>query len=200
MRGPRERRHRRRLSRRPRRLCRARSRLRTADRARCSISRAFTPSRSARLAACAVARAASAISRFMCRAAPPTRSPPTFIRRPASERGCFSITRTGFVVGETAVVEDDVSILHDVTLGGTGKVAGDRHPKVRRGVMIGAGAKILGNIEIGACSRIAAGSVVLQAGAEAIRSSPACRRKWWERRNLRRAGARHGSDPARPRL
>jgi serine O-acetyltransferase len=78
-------------------------------------------------------------------------------------KGIFLDHATGFVVGETAVVEDDVSILHDVTLGGTGKVAGDRHPKVRRGVMIGAGSKILGNIEIGACSRIAAGSVVLHA-------------------------------------
>jgi len=65
------------------------------------------------------------------------------------------------VMGETAVVEDDVSILHGVTLGGTGKTEGDRHPKIRRGVLIGAGAKILGNIEIGACSRVAAGSVVL---------------------------------------
>lgn len=77
-------------------------------------------------------------------------------------KGLFLDHATGFVVGETAVVEDDVSILHNVTLGGTGKAAGDRHPKVRRGVMIGAGAKILGNIEIGACSRIAAGSVVLK--------------------------------------
>jgi len=77
-------------------------------------------------------------------------------------KGLFLDHGTGFVVGETAVVDDDVSILHNVTLGGTGKVAGDRHPKVRRGVMIGAGAKILGNIEIGACSRIAAGSVVLK--------------------------------------
>ena len=76
-------------------------------------------------------------------------------------KGLFLDHGTGFVVGETAVVEDEVSILHGVTLGGTGKAAGDRHPKVRRGVMIGAGAKILGNIEIGACSRIAAGSVVL---------------------------------------
>ncbi|MGF7161776.1 serine O-acetyltransferase [Rhodoligotrophos appendicifer] len=66
------------------------------------------------------------------------------------------------VIGETAVVEDDVSMLHDVTLGGTGKECGDRHPKVRRGVLIGAGAKVLGNIEIGHCSRVAAGSVVLQ--------------------------------------
>jgi serine O-acetyltransferase len=67
----------------------------------------------------------------------------------------------GIVIGETAVVEDNVSMLHGVTLGGTGKEEGDRHPKVRQGVLIGAGAKILGNIEIGHCSRVAAGSVVL---------------------------------------
>ncbi|SEA22697.1 serine O-acetyltransferase [Rubrimonas cliftonensis] len=67
----------------------------------------------------------------------------------------------GIVVGETAVVGDDVSMLHDVTLGGTGKEDGDRHPKVGSGVLIGAGAKILGNIRIGDCSRVAAGSVVL---------------------------------------
>lgn len=66
------------------------------------------------------------------------------------------------VIGETAVIEDNVSMLHGVTLGGTGKEQGDRHPKVRWGVLIGAGAKILGNIEIGHCSRVAAGSVVLQ--------------------------------------
>lgn len=77
-------------------------------------------------------------------------------------RGVFLDHATGLVVGETAVVEDDVSILQNVTLGGSGKETGDRHPKVRRGVLIGAGAKILGNIEIGACSRIAAGSVVLR--------------------------------------
>jgi serine O-acetyltransferase len=65
------------------------------------------------------------------------------------------------VIGETAVVEDNVSILQGVTLGGTGKETGDRHPKVRHGVLIGAGAKILGNIEIGHCSRVAACSVVL---------------------------------------
>jgi len=65
-------------------------------------------------------------------------------------------------VGETAVIDDDVSILHDVTLGGTGKEHEDRHPKIRRGVMIGAGAKILGNIEVGHCARIAAGSVVIK--------------------------------------
>lgn len=70
---------------------------------------------------------------------------------------------TGIVVGETTVVEDNVSILQSVTLGGTGKVSGDRHPKVREGVMIGAGAKILGNIEIGRGSKIGAGSVVLNA-------------------------------------
>jgi serine O-acetyltransferase len=69
---------------------------------------------------------------------------------------------TGIVIGETSVVEDNVSILQNVTLGGTGKEHGDRHPKIRSGVMIGAGAKILGNIEIGTMSKIAAGSVVLQ--------------------------------------
>ncbi len=65
------------------------------------------------------------------------------------------------VIGETAVVGDNVSMLHSVTLGGTGKEDGDRHPKIENGVLIGAGAKILGNIRIGYCSRIAAGSVVL---------------------------------------
>lgn len=68
---------------------------------------------------------------------------------------------TGIVIGETTVVEDNVSLLQSVTLGGTGKEHGDRHPKVRTGVMVGAGAKILGNIEIGAMSKVAAGSVVL---------------------------------------
>lgn len=70
---------------------------------------------------------------------------------------------TGIVIGETAVVEDDVSLLHSVTLGGTGKESGDRHPKVRQGVLIGAGSKILGNVEIGAGARVGAGSVVLEA-------------------------------------
>ncbi len=69
---------------------------------------------------------------------------------------------TGIVIGETAVVEDDVSILQDVTLGGTGKESGDRHPKIREGVMIGAGAKILGNIEVGEGAKIGSCSVVLQ--------------------------------------
>ncbi|MGA2052675.1 MAG: serine O-acetyltransferase [Opitutales bacterium] len=68
---------------------------------------------------------------------------------------------TGFVVGETSVIEDNVSILHAVTLGGTGKEQGDRHPKIRSGVLIGAGAKILGNIEIGVGAKIGANSVVL---------------------------------------
>ena len=77
-------------------------------------------------------------------------------------RGIFLDHATGLVVGETALIEDDVSMLHDVTLGGTGKEHEDRHPKIRRGVMIGAGAKILGNIEIGHCARVAAGSVVLK--------------------------------------
>ena len=65
------------------------------------------------------------------------------------------------VIGETTVIEDNVSLMQGVTLGGTGKQAGDRHPKIRHGVLIGAGAKILGNIEIGCCSRVAACSVVL---------------------------------------
>jgi serine O-acetyltransferase len=77
-------------------------------------------------------------------------------------RGIFLDHATGLVVGETAVIEDDVSLLQNVTLGGTGKEAGDRHPKVRRGAMIGAGAKILGNIEVGENARVAAGSVVLR--------------------------------------
>lgn len=76
--------------------------------------------------------------------------------------GLFLDHATGVVIGETAVVEDNVSILHAVTLGGTGKASGDRHPKIRSGVLIGAGAKILGNIEVGHCTKVAAGSVVLK--------------------------------------
>lgn len=76
--------------------------------------------------------------------------------------GVFIDHAHGIVIGETAVVEDDVSMLHSVTLGGTGKDRGDRHPKIRRGVLIGAGAKVLGAIEVGEQARIAAGSVVLQ--------------------------------------
>lgn len=75
--------------------------------------------------------------------------------------GIFLDHATGLVVGSTAVIENNVSMLQDVTLGGTGKELGDRHPKIRNGVLIGAGAKILGNIEVGHCARVAAGSVVL---------------------------------------
>ena len=82
---------------------------------------------------------------------------------PAARIGCGILLdhATSFVVGETAIIEDDVSILHEVTLGGTGKEAGNRHPIVRSGVLIGAGAKILGRVEIGAGAKIGAGSVVL---------------------------------------
>ncbi len=76
-------------------------------------------------------------------------------------KGVFLDHATGLVVGSTAVIEDNVSILQGVTLGGTGNETGDRHPKIRQGVLLGAGAKILGNIEVGQCARVAAGSVVL---------------------------------------
>ncbi len=69
---------------------------------------------------------------------------------------------TGIVVGETAVIEDDVSILHSVTLGGTGKTTGDRHPKIRRGVLLAAGCKVIGNLEVGEGAKVGAGSVVLE--------------------------------------
>ena len=82
---------------------------------------------------------------------------------PAAEIGCGVMFdhASGLVIGETAVVEDDVSILHGVTLGGTGKVSGDRHPKVRKDVLIGAGATIIGNIEVGIGAKVGAGSVVM---------------------------------------
>lgn len=82
---------------------------------------------------------------------------------PAARIGCGILLdhATSFVAGETAVIEDNVSILHEVTLGGTGKERGDRHPKVRTGVLLGAGAKILGNVEIGRQAKVGAGSVVL---------------------------------------
>ncbi|SCX22963.1 Serine acetyltransferase [Agrobacterium sp. DSM 25558] len=76
--------------------------------------------------------------------------------------GIFIDHAIGLVIGETAVVEDNVSLLHNVTLGATGNDRGDRHPKVRRGAIIGAGATILGNIEVGNDARVGAGSVVLQ--------------------------------------
>lgn len=68
---------------------------------------------------------------------------------------------TGVVIGETAVIGNNVSILHHVTLGGTGKACGDRHPKIGDGCLIGAGATILGNVKIGAGAKVGAGSVVL---------------------------------------
>jgi len=82
---------------------------------------------------------------------------------PAARIGCGILLdhATSFVVGETAIIEDDVSILHEVTLGGTGKECGERHPVIRSGVLLGAGAKILGRVEIGAGAKVGAGSVVL---------------------------------------
>lgn len=77
-------------------------------------------------------------------------------------KGVFMDHATGIVIGETAVIEDDVSILQNVTLGGTGKESGDRHPKIRRGALVSVGAKVLGNIEVGENAKIAAGSVVLK--------------------------------------
>ena len=77
-------------------------------------------------------------------------------------RGIMFDHATGIVIGETTVIEDDVSILQQVTLGGTGNEQGDRHPKIRCGVLISAGAKVLGNIEIGSGAKIGAGSVVLE--------------------------------------
>lgn len=83
---------------------------------------------------------------------------------PAAKIGCGIMLdhATGIVIGETAVVEDDVTMLHGVTLGGTGKEQGDRHPKVRQGVLIGASASIIGNIVIGEGAKVGAGSVVMR--------------------------------------
>ena len=83
---------------------------------------------------------------------------------PAAElgRGLFFDHGTGIVIGETAIVGDEVSMLHGVTLGGTGADRGDRHPKIGRGVLLGAGAKVLGNIEVGDYAKVASGSVVLK--------------------------------------
>lgn len=82
---------------------------------------------------------------------------------PAARIGCGILLdhATSFVVGETAIIEDNVSILHEVTLGGSGKQTGDRHPIVRSGVLLGAGAKVLGRVEIGEGAKVGAGSVVL---------------------------------------
>ncbi len=76
--------------------------------------------------------------------------------------GIFLDHGTGIVIGETAVVGDDVSMLHGVTLGGTGAERGDRHPKIGKGVLLGAGSKVLGNITVGEYAKIASGSVVLK--------------------------------------
>ena len=83
---------------------------------------------------------------------------------PAAKLGCGIMIdhATGVVIGETAIVEDDVSMLHGVTLGGTGKEGGNRHPVIRRGVLLSIGAKILGHIEIGEYARVGSGSVVLK--------------------------------------
>lgn len=77
-------------------------------------------------------------------------------------KGIFLDHATGVVIGETAVIEDDVSLMQSVTLGGTGKESGDRHPKIGRGVLIGPGAKVLGNIRVGEGAQIGASSVVLK--------------------------------------
>lgn len=77
-------------------------------------------------------------------------------------KGIFFDHSTGIVVGETAALGNDVSVLHGVTLGGTGKEMEDRHPKIGDGVLLGAGATVLGNISVGSCSRIAAGSMVIK--------------------------------------
>ncbi len=76
-------------------------------------------------------------------------------------RGILIDHGTGVVIGETAVVEDGVSLMQGVTLGGTGKETGDRHPKIRKGSLIGVNAIVLGNIEVGECARVGGGSVVL---------------------------------------
>ena len=106
-------------------------------------------------------------------------------------RGIFLDHATGLVVGETAVIGDDVSILHDVTLGGTGKDHGDRHPKIADGVLIGAGAKIIGNIEIGHCARDRGGFGGAQAGAEQ-RHGGGRPGQGGRRRAVRGAVAHHG--------
>ena len=102
-------------------------------------------------------------------------------------RGLLLDHGTGLVIGETAVVEDDVSLLQGVTLGGTGRECGDRHPKIRGGVLVGAGAKILGNIEVGKGAKVGAGSIVLAPVPPytTVVGNPA-----------RPVGARHASLPA----
>ena len=106
-------------------------------------------------------RRAASTSRSICRARARASSRSTSTRRPRSAPASCSITAPASSIGETAEIGDNCSLLHGVTLGGTGKEEGDRHPKIGHSVMIGAGAKVLGNIRVGHCSRIAAGSVVL---------------------------------------
>ena len=107
-------------------------------------------------------------------------------------RGLMLDHATGIVVGETASVGDNCSFLHAVTLGGSGKETGDRHPKIGTGVLIGAGAKVLGNVHVGNYSRIAAGSVVLagRAAAENRRGRSRSRGRFGRHG---RARADHGS-------
>ena len=105
---------------------------------------------------------AGATSPTTCRARRRASSPWTFIRTCRIGKGILIDHGTGIVIGETAVIGDNVSILQEVTLGGNGKESGDRHPKIGDNVLLAAGAKVLGNIRVGNCSRIAAGSVVLK--------------------------------------
>ncbi|MGI9402188.1 MAG: serine O-acetyltransferase [Rhizobiaceae bacterium] len=83
-------------------------------------------------------------------------------------KGVFMDHATGIVIGATATVGDNVSMVHGVTLGGTGKEGGDRHPKIGHGVLLGAGATVLGNIDVGSCSRVAAGSLVVKPVPEKV--------------------------------
>ena len=105
----------------------------------------------------------------------------------------------GFVVGETAVIEDNVSILHNVTLGGTGKAEGDRHRKSRYGVLIGAGAKILGNIEVGRGARVGAGGVVLEPVPAHTTVAGVPRQNSWHGR-FQKSVVEYGSPPELRRL
>ena len=127
---------------------------------RCCILRAFTPCRATASPTGCCAEGGAALRMYL-----QSRISEVFAVdiNPAARigRGICIDHGTGVVVGETAVIEDGVSLLQGVSLGGTGKETGDRHPKIRKGVLIGAGASVLGNIEIGECARIGAGSVVL---------------------------------------
>ncbi len=125
-------------------------------------------------------------------------------------RGAFFDHGTGIVIGETTVIGDDVSMLQNVTLGGTGAGRGDRHPKIGNGVLLGAGAKVLGNIQIGDYAKIASGSVVLKpvpphctaAGVPArlvkCRPAPSRRKSWirpWPRTSTTTSSDQHLKSP-----